>query len=440
MTDTTTKKPKAARALPPLAADGDALAADVPATKKKSSKAAVDAADGSAAATAKKSKATKVASKADDGDASAPPVAKRTRSNSITSIDLNVGVIEGDGNDGAHAVAAPKAKKAKKATAVKGGDADEGHEAAEAAAAADPLALENFALSAETVALLKQRGIEKLFPIQAQTFEAIVAGRDVVGQAKTGSGKTLSFSLPVIERMLQAGLNAKRGRGPVAIVMAPTRELAMQIEREISFLCQGRKIASTCIYGGAPYEPQERALREGVDIVIGTPGRIMDHIERGRLQLSAIRYVVLDEADRMLEVGFAEAIDSILGKLYEKGDDDTERPQTLLFSATMPRWVQETSRKYLRKDKLMIDLVGKGVNSVQTSDTIQHYAIRCPYHERASTLRDVVHGTPVLKSSSAASDGAGWPARGGPGAGRRTVGNTPWEGDDKPRGGRGGGE
>lgn len=105
------------------------------------------------------------------------------------------------------------------------------------------------------------------------------------------------------------------------------------------------------------------------------------------------------------QVGFAENIDTILGKLYENADE-ARRPQTLLFSATMPRWVQETSRKYLRPDKFSVDLVGKGANSVQTSDTIQHLAIKCPYHERNSTLRDIVQGAAVL-------GGLGWGALGG---------------------------
>ena len=274
--------------------------------------AAADATDASAAAGVKtSSKTAKSAGKKrknvdSDEDAGGavidtaadddPPLAKRTRSNSITSVDMNTGVVDGAAEAEAAAEAEKQKRKVKKAKKE-----DKAAEEPAAAAVDDSLALHNFRLSAETVALLKQRGIEKLFPIQAQTFEAILDGRDVVGQAKTGSGKTLSFALPVVERMAQT-LERKRGRPPTAIVMAPTRELAMQIEREIAFLCQGRNIATTCIYGGAPYEPQESALRQGVDVVIGTPGRIMDHIERGRLVLSGIKFVVLDEADRMLEV------------------------------------------------------------------------------------------------------------------------------------------
>jgi len=282
------------------AAKSEAAAAD----KKKTKKAAAAAADAPAATDGHDAKPAKASKKRKAAEAAASdhddgaPIAQRTRSNSITSVDLNVGVV-GDAEE----ASAPKAKKAKKDKAAKA-KADDGATAAADGedAEADPHALENFRISPETVELLKKRGIAKLFPIQARTYDAIYDGKDVVGQAKTGSGKTLSFALPMVERMMASPMDRKRGRPPVAIVMAPTRELALQIEREIAFLCQGRQVATVCLYGGAPYDPQETALRQGVDVVIGTPGRIIDHIERGRLVLDKIRFVVLDEADRMLEV------------------------------------------------------------------------------------------------------------------------------------------
>jgi len=213
--------------------------------------------------------------------------------------------------------------------------------------------------------------------------------------AETGSGKTLSFGLPLIEKLVLSGVKSDRGRAPMALIMAPTRELARQIERELHSVA-GTRLAMTCIYGGESYDPQERAMREGVDIVVGTPGRIMDHVNRGNLNLTALKYVILDEADRMLEVGFAEAVDELLGTLYESGN----QPQTVLFSATMPKWVQETARKYLKDDKITINLIQNDNN--KTSDTIRHLCIRSMWQERPAAVRDVVqvysgaHGRAII--------------------------------------------
>lgn len=246
--------------------------------------------------------------------------------------------------------------------------------------------IRNFPLNPNTVRSLQERNIKELFPIQIQTFHPVFEGKDVIAQARTGSGKTLAFSLPIIERILKENTNAKKpyGRAPVALVMAPTRELAIQIDKEILTVYKTQGISTVCIYGGSSYEMQEAALRRGVDVVIGTPGRILDLMHRETLNLTQLKYVILDEADRMLEVGFAEAIDEILGSLYV----NEFHPQTLLFSATMPRWVRETSRKYLKRDKINIDLVSNQNN--KTAETIQHLAIRCPWQERNATLRDVI--------------------------------------------------
>jgi len=254
-------------------------------------------------------------------------------------------------------------------------------------------------MSKKTIANLQKNNIFALFPIQVQTFDHIYDGKDVIGQARTGSGKTISFALPIIEKML---LNPPTGRGrpPIALIMAPTRELAKQIEKEIGMIAEGSTISACCIYGGASYDNQEYAMKHGVDIIVGTPGRITDHIHRGNLNLKHLKYVVLDEADRMLEVGFAEAVDEILGTLYEQ----ELQPQTLLFSATMPKWVKDTAKKYLKKDKVVVNLIGD--DSVKTSETIQHFAIKCPFSERASTVGDVVqvysgaHGRTIIFTST----------------------------------------
>lgn len=181
-----------------------------------------------------------------------------------------------------------------------------------------------------------ERGFKCLFPIQAKTYDHIFDGKDLIGRARTGSGKTLSFVLPVIEKIYLEQKNQPRatfGRPPKVVCLSPTRELARQIAKEFDVVAPG--LRSVCIYGGAPYLPQENALKRGVDVVIGTPGRVIDMLDRNCLKLGNIQYVILDEADEMLNIGFADAVDKILAAAPKP-----EERQTLLFSATIPPWVR----------------------------------------------------------------------------------------------------
>jgi ATP-dependent RNA helicase DDX21 len=198
----------------------------------------------------------------------------------------------------------------------------------------ESLRLENCGLRPETVAALQARGIHALFPIQKHVFEPSRAGRDLIGRARTGSGKTLAFSLPIIEGILEEkekhaaeGTQPPNPRAPRCIVLAPTRELAKQVEREMAETAPG--LALGCFYGGVDIGGQIRQLRRGCDAVVGTPGRVIDLIDRGALDLSSIKFFVLDEADMMLNVGFEDDVERILESV------PSER-QTLLFSATMP--------------------------------------------------------------------------------------------------------
>jgi ATP-dependent RNA helicase DDX21 len=159
----------------------------------------------------------------------------------------------------------------------------------------------DFPICDEVKAALKKRGIESLFPIQSAVLAPALEGRDIVGRARTGTGKTLAFALPVIENLLSQPSDS-RNRRPRCIVMAPTRELASQVEKEIQATAPGLK--TLCVYGGVPVSNQERTLRSGVDIVVGTPGRLQDLINRNALDLGGIKYCILDEADTMLAVGF----------------------------------------------------------------------------------------------------------------------------------------
>src|SRR5262245_50922030 len=171
-------------------------------------------------------------------------------------------------------------------------------------------------------------------PIQAKLIPAALDGHDVLGQAKTGTGKTAAFGIPLLE-MLEA-----RDRGPQAMTLAPTRELVQQIVGELRRLAHGRDVTICGLYGGEPIERQLRALRHGVDIVVGTPGRVIDHIERRTLHLGEIVHVVLDEADRMLDIGFRPDIERILRRVPDPH-------QTLLLSATISPEIRTVARKYM---------------------------------------------------------------------------------------------
>ncbi|PTY03778.1 DEAD/DEAH box helicase [Opitutaceae bacterium EW11] len=193
-----------------------------------------------------------------------------------------------------------------------------------------------FGLSPESLKAIDKMGFEEASPIQSAALPPALAGRDVVGQSSTGSGKTAAFALPAIERV------DPHQRSVQVLVLCPTRELAVQVAEEFGKLSQFKRgVHCVPIYGGQSYERQFRALAAGVQIVIGTPGRVMDHMERGTLKLDALRMAVLDEADRMLDMGFRDDIERILSQA-------PEARQTLFFSATMPKLIQQLIRDYAK--------------------------------------------------------------------------------------------
>jgi ATP-dependent RNA helicase DeaD len=191
-------------------------------------------------------------------------------------------------------------------------------------------------LAPELLKAIDKLGFEQASPIQAEAIPVLLAGRDVVGQSQTGSGKTAAFGLPAIEK------TDPRNRAVQVLVLCPTRELAVQVAQEIHKLALFKRgIQALPIYGGQSYERQFEGLRHGAQIIIGTPGRVMDHMRRGTLRFDQVKLVVLDEADVMLDMGFRDDIETILQGV------PTER-QTVFFSATMPRPIQELIRKYSR--------------------------------------------------------------------------------------------
>src|SRR3954454_23620242 len=191
-------------------------------------------------------------------------------------------------------------------------------------------------LSVPVLKALSDVGYETPSPIQAATIPPLLAGRDVVGLAQTGTGKTAAFALPILSRL---DLSQKT---PQALVLAPTRELALQVcEAFEKYAAHIKGVHVLPVYGGQAYGVQLSALRRGVHVVVGTPGRIMDHLEKGTLDLTELRFLVLDEADEMLNMGFAEDVETILA-------DTPDDKHVALFSATMPAQIRRIAKKYLR--------------------------------------------------------------------------------------------
>jgi ATP-dependent RNA helicase DeaD len=196
------------------------------------------------------------------------------------------------------------------------------------------LTFSDLGISAEILRAVEDMGYTQPSQIQSQTIPLLLEGKDVIGQAQTGTGKTAAFSIPIIDQ-IDVSFNK-----PQALILCPTRELAVQVEGEIVKLSKYKRgLSSTCIYGGEAIDRQIRSLKKGVQIVVGTPGRIMDHMERRTLNLENVSIIVLDEADEMLDMGFREDIETILSSMPE------ER-QTVFFSATMPKPILDLTREY----------------------------------------------------------------------------------------------
>ncbi|RJU02575.1 DEAD/DEAH box helicase [Arthrobacter frigidicola] len=214
-------------------------------------------------------------------------------------------------------------------------------------------------LDARVLAALTDVGYEKPSPIQAATIPVLLEGRDVVGLAQTGTGKTAAFAVPALSKMAElADINGV-SKNTQVLVLAPTRELALQVaEAFTSYARHMDGFTVLPVYGGSPYGPQLAGLRRGAQVVVGTPGRVIDHIAKGSLDLSALEYVVLDEADEMLRMGFAEDVEQILSSTPAE-------KQVALFSATMPPAIRRIAKKYLN-DPAEIAVKGKTTTGTNT--------------------------------------------------------------------------
>ena len=294
--------------------------------------------------------------------------------------------------------------------------------------------IDDMNFSPNTLRVLKEKGFEYMTPVQSQSYEHVASGADVVARSRTGTGKTFAFGLPLIENLVSSRQSELRGGEnlPLILVLEPTRELAMQVADELNSICAAHRMKVLAVYGGSSYNMQERAIRAGVHILVATPGRALDHISRGSVDLSRVKHVVLDEGDTMLEMGFQKNVETIIANVRtpgerarraaqeslsdedddvtvgskgswsptrsrlssspeseddlnvyaDEGDDDSndevesERPvQMLLFSATMPGWICSLTDKHMI-DPIFLDAVQEGETRLAT--TIEHLAIRLP--------------------------------------------------------------
>ncbi|MDN8595151.1 MULTISPECIES: DEAD/DEAH box helicase [unclassified Corynebacterium] len=214
-------------------------------------------------------------------------------------------------------------------------------------------------VAAELVGALADNGIERVFSIQELTLPIALTGRDLIGQARTGMGKTLAFGVPLLDRVFDDADIAELDGTPRALVITPTRELAVQVGEDLTLAAKNTPVRLSTIYGGRPYDEQLDALHDGVDVVVGTPGRLLDLHQRGDLDLSQVAILVLDEADEMLDLGFLPDIQKLWGALNQP-------LQTMLFSATMPGQILTLARSMMNKP---LHIRAEATESSQVHDT-----------------------------------------------------------------------
>jgi len=238
----------------------------------------------------------------------------------------------------------------------------------------ETVGFEALGLHESVLAAIRDAGYTTPTPIQRDAIPLARRGRDLIGLAQTGTGKTAAFTLPIIDRLIDG---PRRTR---ALILTPTRELCVQVEESFRKYAKHAPIAVVPVFGGVPLDPQEKALRAGVDVVVATPGRMIDHLERQNVVFDDLEVLVLDEADRMLDMGFAPQINRIVSEL-------PRYRQTLLFSATMPPEVEALARKYLRKPIV----VQVGMRSAAAS-TVTHAVYPVPREKKNALLVELLTG------------------------------------------------
>ena len=246
---------------------------------------------------------------------------------------------------------------------------------AQAEAGTSEITFADLGLSGPMLASLHAAGYQRPTPIQAQAVPLALKGRDLMGLAQTGTGKTAAFTIPIIERLMGGPTRTR------ALILTPTRELCQQVEESIRKYSGGTGLDVISVYGGVGYEAQTSALKAGVDIIVATPGRLIDHLEKQHVVFDDLEVLVLDEADRMLDMGFAPQINRIVAQIHPYR-------QTLLFSATMPPEVEALARKYLRKPQVV--QVGR---RSQAAATVRHFVYPVPKHKKMELLVHLLRET-----------------------------------------------
>lgn len=224
------------------------------------------------------------------------------------------------------------------------------------------LSFQHMGLSKKMLETLDRIGYEKPSPVQAGVIPLALEEYDVIGQARTGTGKTAAFAIPILERL---DLRVKKAK-PQALILTPTRELAVQVENEFRRMADPTKVSCCCLYGGRPIKKQINQLEKGCHVVVGTPGRVIDHLNRGTLNIDQLWFVVLDEADRMLDIGFRPDIERILRRCPR------ER-QTMLLSATLPDPIRQLAKRYMYRPKV----INFSKDSV-AAETIEQFYLNVP--------------------------------------------------------------
>jgi len=231
---------------------------------------------------------------------------------------------------------------------------------------------DDYKLSSEILKSIRDLGYDAMTEVQKKTFQYILDGRDVIVKSQTGSGKTAAFAVPICEN-----LNWEDNK-PQVLILVPTRELAIQISEDFKNIGRYKRLKPISVFGKASFKEQERALKQKTHIVAGTPGRVLDHIERGTLNTENIKYLVLDEADEMLNMGFIEQVENVITKL-------PRNRQTMLFSATIPEKIKNLCTKYM-KNEVNIEIARKGI----VNSNIEQSKIIVPKKENYNLLNNII--------------------------------------------------
>jgi ATP-dependent RNA helicase RhlE len=249
-----------------------------------------------------------------------------------------------------------------------------------AATPATPARFATLDLDAKLLRAVADQGYETMTPIQAKAIPIVLAGRDVMGAAQTGTGKTAAFSLPLLQKMLRhENASMSPARHPVrALVLAPTRELADQVAANVKAYAKHTLLRSTVVFGGIDIKPQAAELKAGVEVLIATPGRLLDHIESKNCSLNQVEYVVLDEADRMLDIGFLPDLQRILSYL-------PKQRQTLLFSATFSPEIRRLAQSYLQ-DPVTVEVAQRNA----TASTVEQHFFSVTEDDKRRAVRQIV--------------------------------------------------